>query len=243
MRLYRIIADPKEPTLWTNRAMARLKLSHWPAVVDDCIAALALAPSSMKGHYYLSQAQLALRDYDAALASALSAHAICAETNDKSLPAVTGMVLKAKKERWEEKERRRKREDGELEDEVLEGLRKGMEDAMDEVEGEVARKEVVEEWEAKIQKMRDIFDRSRSDGDKRREVPDWAIDDISFGILVDPVVVRPFSFSSPQRHRLPLREQSSTDAQPNLRLRRANRTSAPLSWSTFVEPRIARLIQ
>jgi STIP1 homology and U-box containing protein 1 len=195
MQLYSIIADPREPTLWTNRAMARLKLSHWPAVVDDCIAALALAPSSMKGHYYLSQAQLALRDYDAALASALSAHAICAETNDKSLPAVTGMVLKAKKERWEEKERRRKREDGELEEEVLEGLRKGMEDTMDEVEGEVARKEVVEEWEAKIQKMQAIFDRSRSDGDKRREVPDWAIDDISFGIMVDPVVVRSSSFS------------------------------------------------
>jgi STIP1 family protein 1 len=153
------------------------------------MAALALAPSSMKGHYYLSQAQLALGDHDAALASALSAHKICADTNDKSLPAVTGMVLKAKKERWEEKERRRKREDGELEEEVLEGLKRGMEDAMAEVDGEVARREVMEEWEAKIQKMRDIFDRSRSEGDKRREVPDWAIDDISFGIMVDPVVV------------------------------------------------------
>jgi STIP1 family protein 1 len=38
--------------------------------------------------------------------------------------------------------------------------------------------------------LRDVFERARAESDKRREVPEWAIDDISFGIMVDPVVVR-----------------------------------------------------
>ncbi|KAK0391417.1 hypothetical protein NLU13_0917 [Sarocladium strictum] len=185
-----IIADPKEPTLWTNRAMARLKLSLWPAVISDCTSALALAPSSMKGHYYLSQAQLALGDHDAALASALTAHRICAETNDRSLPAVTNMVLKVKKERWEEKEKRRQRQDKGLEEEVVQGLEREMEKELAECEGEVAKSEVRDEWEAKMRRVREVFERSRGEGDKKREVPDWAIDDISFGIMVDPVVTK-----------------------------------------------------
>lgn len=185
-----IIADPKEPTLWTNRAMARLKLSLWPAVISDCASALNLSPNSMKAHYYLSQAQLALGDHDAALQSALTAHKICADTNDRSLPAVTGMVLKVKKERWEEQERRRKREDGALEEEVVQGLKDGLEKELEGVEGEVARSEIAEEWEGKIRRVREVFERSRSEGDKKREVPEWAIDDISFGIMVDPVVTK-----------------------------------------------------
>ncbi|KAL2208504.1 u-box domain protein [Sarocladium strictum] len=170
--------------------MARLKLSLWAAVISDCQFALNLAPSSMKAHYYLSQAQLAMGDYDGALTSALAAHAICAETNDRSLPAVTGMVLKAKKERWEEIERRRLREDKVLEEEVVDGLRRELYRELEGVEGEVARQEVGEEWEGKMRRVREVFERARSQGEKRREVPDWAIDDISFGIMVDPVVTK-----------------------------------------------------
>jgi STIP1 family protein 1 len=204
--------------------MARLKLSLWPAVISDCNSALNLAPNSMKAHYYLSQAQLALGDHDAALASALAAHAICAETNDRSLPAVTGMVLKVKKERWEERERRRKREDGVLEEEVIQGLREGLDSELEGVEGEVARREVEEEWEGKIKRVREVFERSRSEGEKKREVPDWAIDDISFGIMVDPVVVRipcPFTSSTAITN-----FQSSHNRQ-----KQGNPTNEPRSWN------------
>jgi STIP1 family protein 1 len=206
--------------------MARLKLSLWAAVISDCQLALNLAPSSMKAHYYLSQAQLAMGDYDGALTSALAAHAICAETNDRSLPAVTGMVLKAKKERWEEIERRRLREDKVLEEEVVDGLRRELYRELEGVEGEVARQEVGEEWEGKMRRVREVFERARSQGEKRREVPDWAIDDISFGIMVDPVVVSLLvTFASHVAQ-----EVTRTDNEYN-RPRPANHTNELPSWS------------
>jgi hypothetical protein len=37
--------------------------------------------------------------------------------------------------------------------------------------------------------MRDVFEKARPKEEKRRQVPDWAIDDISFCVMVDPVIV------------------------------------------------------
>ncbi|KAK7403089.1 hypothetical protein QQX98_011154 [Neonectria punicea] len=185
-----IIADSKNPALYTNRAMARLKLGYWDSVIADCDACLSVAPDNMKAHYYLAQAQLALRDFDAALASALVAHGLCAASNDKSLAAVTALVLRCKKDRWDERERRRLRETRDLEREVLALLdadkAASLADSMDDVE----RGEIEDEADAKAARMKLVFERARENSEKRREVPEWAIDDISFGIMVDPVVTK-----------------------------------------------------
>ncbi|KAM5347909.1 hypothetical protein ACJ41O_007733 [Fusarium nematophilum] len=185
-----IIADPKNPALYTNRAMARLKLGYWDSVVTDCDACLTLAPENMKARYYLAQAQVALRDYDAALESALRAHALCAASNDRSLAAVTALVLRCKKERWDDREKKRARETRDLEREVLDMLGRDGNGALMEAEDELERREIEEETEAKMARMRDIFERARTESEKRREVPEWAIDDISFGIMVDPVITK-----------------------------------------------------
>ncbi|KAF4454665.1 STIP1 likey and U-box containing 1 [Fusarium albosuccineum] len=185
-----IIADPKNPALYTNRAMARLKLSYWDSVITDCDACLQLAPDNMKAHYYLAQAQLNLRDFDAALSSALRAHALCAASNDRSLAAVTALVLRCKKDRWDDRERKRVRETKDLEREVLEMLAREKDAALEETDDGMERQEIEEESESKIERMKEIFERARADAEKRREVPDWAIDDISFGIMVDPVVTK-----------------------------------------------------
>lgn len=176
--------------------MARLKLSLWPSVIDDCTAVLALpsGTSNIKAHYYLSQAQLAMSDHDAALTSGLRAHELCAATNDKSLAAVTALVLKCKKARWDQKEKLREVEEKELEREVLRLLRAEAESealAAREDGGEVEEGIVREEAERKEERMRGVFERSRRlKGEGRREVPEWAVDDISFGFMVDPVMVR-----------------------------------------------------
>lgn len=161
----------------------------------------------MKAHYYLSQAQLATRDYDSALANALSAHAACARTADKSLGAVTAQVLSCKKERWDELERRRIREGSELEAEALELLGREREEALLGLEGG-ERGDVEAEWEGKMALMRRTFEAARSADSKRRRVPDWAIDDISFAIMVDPVMVRT---PTPSRPRPSLRARPLTD--------------------------------
>lgn len=182
--------------------MARLKLNYWDSVITDCEACLQLTPDNMKARYYLAEAQLALHDYDASLESALKAHKLCAATNDRSLAAVTSLVLRCKKERWDDRERKRMRETKDLEREVLELLNKDKDAMLAETDDGMEKQEIEEENEAKIARMKDIFEKARADSEKKREVPDWAIDEISFGFLVDPVVVSFTSEPVYQRHDL-----------------------------------------
>jgi tetratricopeptide (TPR) repeat protein len=196
--LCRIIADPKNPALYTNRAFARLKMSLWDSVITDCNQCLDLTPDNMKAHYYLSQAYLALHNYNDALDHAKRAHELCIPTNDKSLSSVTAQVLKCKKERWEDMDRRRRRESSELESEVVAMMERERDEALLEIQDDAEKKEVEAEWERKMAHMKSVFENARSADDRRRTVPDWAIDDISFQVMVDPVVVSfvPFTLLS-----------------------------------------------
>ncbi|RGP74240.1 stip1 likey and u-box containing 1 [Fusarium longipes] len=185
-----IIADPKNPALYTNRAMARLKLCDWDSVVTDCEACLQLTPDNMKARYYLAQAQLSLGDYDASLTNALHAHKLCTATNDRSLAAVTGLVLRCKKERWDDREKKRMREAKDLEMELVNLLNEETAAALKETDDGMEQQDIRDENRAKIGLLQSIFERARSDAEKKREVPDWAIDEISFGFMVDPVVTK-----------------------------------------------------
>lgn len=186
-----IILDPKNPSLYTNRANARLKLRFHDLAISDCNDCLALSPRNMKAHFMLCQAQTALGDPDAALRAGLEAHVLCLATgDDKSLPAITAAVLQCKKLRWEDREKRRVREAQDLEREVGELLQRERDEMLAGVVDDVERATIEDEYEEKLTQMRQVFERARSQSEKRREVPDWAIDDISFGIMVDPVIVR-----------------------------------------------------
>ena len=104
--------------------MARLKLQAWDACIDDSLKAIDLDHGSMKGYYYLAQAQLALNHPNEALTSALTAYEKCLETFDKSATAVSNLVLQAKKQKWEAKEKERLRGRSELLRELEDGLMK-----------------------------------------------------------------------------------------------------------------------
>ncbi|OIW28303.1 U-box-domain-containing protein [Coniochaeta ligniaria NRRL 30616] len=41
-----------------------------------------------------------------------------------------------------------------------------------------------------MENMRAVFEKARSAEDRRRTVPGWAIDDISFEVMVDPVITK-----------------------------------------------------
>ncbi len=128
-RLGSIIQDPRNATLYTNRAMARLKLDMWDSVISDCRTCLELSPGNMKAYYYLSQARLAMGDHDEALADARRAYDLCVLAGDKSLQSVTTQVLRCKKERWETVEKRRVRQGNELEIVVKELMKKERDEA------------------------------------------------------------------------------------------------------------------
>ncbi|ATY67336.1 U-box domain containing [Cordyceps militaris] len=193
-----IMEDPKNAFLYTNRAMARLKLDYWDTAVADCQSVLAMASATpdatMKANYYLCQAQLALGEPEAALTAGLAAHAAYAAVNHKSLAAVTTAVLRAKKLQWEKRERKRVRQEQDLERDVLRLLRAEREAdvaAAVDVGDELERQAVEEEAQAKEERLTAVFEKSRQlGGQGLREVPDWAIDDISFGFMVDPVMTK-----------------------------------------------------
>ena len=170
--------------------MARLKLEMWESAIADCNECLKLsADKNMKAHYILSQAQEKLGDYEAAVQSALSAHKLCVESNDRSLTNITTQILTCKQKRWEEREKRRVREGQELERETLALMQRERDEMLRSCESDIDRRIVQEDWDHKMEMLRSTFEKSRSAAERKREVPDWAIDDISFCVMVDPVIV------------------------------------------------------
>ncbi|KAK4201050.1 putative CHIP protein [Triangularia verruculosa] len=184
-----LILDPSNPALYTNRAMARLRLSLWDSVITDCDSCLRITPDNLKAHYYLSQAHLALRAYPDALDHAHKAHKLCVASQDRSLSNITAQVLKCKKEKWDYEEKRRKRETSTLEEEMLVLLKKEKEQMLESSE-EGEREELTREFDEKIARLREVFEKAREKEEKRREVPEWAVDDITFGFMVDPVITK-----------------------------------------------------
>lgn len=188
----RIIADPKDPKLYTNRAMARCKLQRWEDAINDCQNCLTLSPDNMKAVFYMAEAQLELKDYDNALESAHRAYELFSHSDDglKSLGSVTKLVLRCKKERWEDMERRRLRERSDLERELVDIMERERDVAVSSATDAMEVQDIQSEWQAKIETLKSTFNLARGEATKRREVPDWAIDDITFGIMVDPVMTK-----------------------------------------------------
>ncbi|KAI4242396.1 MAG: hypothetical protein LQ352_007250, partial [Teloschistes flavicans] len=114
--------DSRNPRLFTNRAMTRIKLQSWEACIDDCLRSIELDRDNMKGYYYLAQAQLALNHPNEALNSAMTAYQQCLKTDSSSTRNASQLVLQAKKEKWEAKERERIRKRSELLAELEHGL-------------------------------------------------------------------------------------------------------------------------
>ncbi|MCJ1264281.1 hypothetical protein MMC22_004152 [Lobaria immixta] len=235
--------DPSNPKLFTNRAITRIKLQLWETCIDDCIKSIELEQGNMKGYYYLAQAQLALRHPNEALTSALTAYDECLKTNSTSTRNASTLVLQAKKEKWEAKERDRIRRRSELLRELEDGLGKVAEyelhmlrsriskGEVNESEGAEEREEIEALSKQKIEELRSVFAIADPENMKKREVPDYMIDNISFAIMHDPVTTKngqSYDKSTMLEHlrrsetdpltREPLRIQ---DLRPNLALKQA----------------------
>ncbi len=96
----------------------------------------------MKAYNHLAQAQLALHHPNEALASALTAYEICLATNNGSATAISALVLKAKKEKWEKVEKERLRRRNELVVELEERLEAASESEMDAIDERRRRYEI-----------------------------------------------------------------------------------------------------
>ena len=130
----------------------------------------------MKGYYFLAQAQLALNHPNEALSSALTAYEKCLETHDKSASAVSTLVLQAKKQKWEAKEKERVRNRSsmlrELEDMLMKNKREELRQLklkMLKFDEEAEEKSDIElECRKKIDELRNIFAIADPDNLQRR---------------------------------------------------------------------------
>ncbi|MCJ1370568.1 hypothetical protein MMC20_001781 [Loxospora ochrophaea] len=235
--------DPWNSTLFTNRAFSRIKLQSWDPCIDDCIRSIEIDNDSMKGYFYLAQAQLELKHPNEALSSALTAYHLCLKANNPSASSISELVLKAKKQKWEAKERDRLRrrsnllreledkleESAELERLNLQTLTK--EGELSKSQGFEEKLEVEHSLAQKLEELRNTFAIADPEHMARREVPDYLIDSVSFSIMHDPVVTKnghSYSRTTIYEHlrrsetdpltREPLRRE---DLRPNLALKQA----------------------
>jgi len=172
--------DSSNPALFTNRAFTRIKLKSWETVIDDCIKAIELQPDNMKGYYYLAQAQIALRHPNEALNSAMTAYGICLKTHDSSTSNISNLILQAKKEKWEAKERERIRRRSdllrELEDSLTRNADRQMWEAeqkikhleLGETEGKEEKEEIQTSTRQKMEELMSVFAVSDPENLKRR---------------------------------------------------------------------------
>lgn len=199
-----ILKNPANPLLFTNRANARLKLSAWEGVIDDCIRSIELHKENMKAYFYLAQAQLAINHPNEALSSALMAYDLCSRSAQQTSNAATisALVLKAKKAKWEIRERERIRRRGDLLADLEAHLEVAYKKEQDEIQARVEAGEIGHvqgqedkeacrvEWEKKRDDLRTAFALSSPEMLQKREVPDYLIDGITFEIMVDPVITK-----------------------------------------------------
>ncbi|KAK9241088.1 hypothetical protein V1525DRAFT_335487 [Lipomyces kononenkoae] len=191
-----IIQDASNPAYFTNRALCRLRLHKYEEALADCQKALELTSDSMKAHFYKAQALLALDRPNEALRSSKLAYEIALKQKSPSASSIAQTVLNAKKSRWEVMEQRRVEKEGQLLFEMKDILHgqyetkiKQAEQDPDTTEQErIEAREILEyEYSEKVSQLEHTFERS-DDKYKKREVPDYLIDPISFNVFYDPVV-------------------------------------------------------
>lgn len=183
-----ILLDPSAPMLYTNRAMARLKLGLLEGVLEDCASSLAIKEkANMKARHYGAQALVGLGRGREGLKEAMEAYKIAVEEEAGSLGSVVSVVLKCKKAAWEEREQERVAGTEGVRGKVVEGLRRDLERRIEGVE-EGEREAVRKEGEEMIEEVERVWVEAGK-AEKKRIVPDWAVDDITFSFMVDPVIV------------------------------------------------------
>jgi STIP1 family protein 1 len=184
-------------------------MEQWEAVVADCERAIELLPSSsgplhalkrrpedvanpraVKAYTYLGSALLHLNRPDESFKASHKAYLLAIEYRSPSIPQIAASCLEAKKKRWELAESERiKRESMLLRDTMAMIERDALERSR-RVGGDQG-KEIEEEAVRKCRQLEEVFGKAEAETLRKRIVPDWLIDNITFGVMWDPVMVGP----------------------------------------------------
>ena len=109
-----ITRTPSNAILYTNRALANLKLSNWQNCVDDCNSALNLESNMVKGHYFLGQALVEMQLYEEAIEALKKAYVLSNEQRRFFGDDIASALRLAKRKRFELMEEKRIQQEIEL---------------------------------------------------------------------------------------------------------------------------------
>ncbi|THC97758.1 hypothetical protein EYZ11_002740 [Aspergillus tanneri] len=211
-----------EPTFFTNRALTRIRLENWAGVEHDARTAVDLYgaknPSSLKSCWYLAQALLGLQRPQEAYEVAIDAYRASLAAKNAQTENLSKAVLRAKQQIWAAKETARLREMNETLAHVEQLLERELNQALEELQGQLDRGEIghigfVEDQKAlredaakNLDTVRETF-RIASKGEIQERVsrpsdssmtggmeltiqvvPDYLVDGITFEIMHDPMM-------------------------------------------------------
>ncbi|KAH8151150.1 uncharacterized protein LAJ45_04852 [Morchella importuna] len=196
-----IIRDSTNAAFFTNRALARLKMEMFEDVINDCLKAIELSPSNMKAYSYLGQAQLALNHPSEALHSSMTAYELAITQRSPSVASIAAACLDAKKKRWEQREEKRRERECQLMLKMTDIIERDADRAVDELlkkgrmnNGNIniseQEEEIRHEAKERVRTLEDVFGKAEAVRCARREVPDYLIDNITFSIMLDPVITK-----------------------------------------------------
>lgn len=131
---------------------------------------------AVKAHTYLGAALMQLGRPGEAFAASRKAYSLAISQRSPSVSAIAASCLQAKKAQWEQAERQRVLRESQLLSDVCDA---------------VMRAAPADDKRDICRQLEDVFGHSDAMRLQMRRVPDWLIDNITFGIMWDPVIVRP----------------------------------------------------
>ncbi|CAG0901608.1 unnamed protein product [Cyprideis torosa] len=99
--------EPSVATYFTNRALAYLKVRNWTAACKDCRMAMDLDPTSVKAHYFMSQALIEVEQFEEAIQHLQRAFDLAKKYKMNYGDDITALLRLARRRRWSAAEERR----------------------------------------------------------------------------------------------------------------------------------------
>ena len=102
-----IAKTPNNAILYTNRALANLKLNNWQDCIDDCNSALSIECNMVKGFYFMGQALAEMQLYEEAIEALKKAYSLSNEQRRFFGDDIASALRLAKRKRFELMEEKR----------------------------------------------------------------------------------------------------------------------------------------
>lgn len=191
---------PSTAVFYSNRALCYLKLKNWEQVVSDCKLALENDNQSVKGNFFMGEAELELEKYEDAISHLTRAHELAKQQKLNYGDDITYMLRMAKHKRWDKSEKERVKQEIELQTYLNNLILNDQEKELEKVKkkkkksgsGEKSAndKEIEQiklNFDNKIKEVNSMFQQV-DDRRKTRDVPDFLCGKISFSLMRDPVI-------------------------------------------------------